>query len=726
MGIVSFFSKKLDPYLDVSFDTPLSLPAAATAAAAKGGAAASPRRGGLREATIWLEPSRETRAGGRRRKFSLTVFLSSPKISPKKSAPLVDPPSRLAAAYRPLSGPYSSRDPTTVRAHLQSLAAAGVGGVLTYCSAPTVAAVEPSKAAVKQGLVAKAASVSSSSASRSASSTTTAAVGRQLLQQQQQQPKAATTATAASSSSSSSSVRIVPAERPTNASALANLVTQAAVLGLGVGFLVPEYRHRNARTVRDDLRWCLEVAQGAVKSSAAARGALAARSPAARRAQPLAPLLSHKGKAVFLVKSAASIPCHHWTALLKPGGAFSVREGEKGGSGQTEAKKKATAAAKGTLKKEEKGREEEGAAAVAGAGAVSGRRSLLVASSAFSSSSSSSSGASSSSTAAGGQGKTTVKSAFSSSSSSASASPDPISLDGFWFAEWRDRDDGDVAASCGFDGVATAPGDDGADASDASAAENDKVEPVPFGAEPGNWPAMRARARRQGLAFLSTVSPGSDATPVRPWSASKVRFLFRSAFSFVFFLLSLSFSSSSAISKMKKIIPQVRSREPGGARYSRLWRYAALSGPDAVVVDSFNGWNEGTQIEAAAAKAAGCGGEESESGDGEKEEMDGEKSSSSSAATALGPQCAPDVRSYAEGEEAAAAGGLSSSSSSSSSSRENKSRQQKQKQQKATTTPHLYMRLTARAAAVATRARRSYELPRALASQLEARRRPSE
>ena len=487
------------------------------------------------------------------------------------TAPLVDPPSRLAAAYRPLSGPYSSRDPAAVRAHLEALAAAGVGGVLTYCSAPTVAAVEPTRAAVEKGLAHAAATTSSSTSTSSSSSRSTAsgtgAVGRQLLQQQQQQQAKTTTAAASASSSSSStsssSVRIIPAERPTNASALGVLVAQAAVLGLGVGFVVPEYRHRNARTVRDDLRWCLSVAEGAVRNSAAARGALAARPPAAQRAQPLAPLLSHGGKAVFLVKAAASIPCHHWTALLKSGGAFSVREAAaarsgNGGSGSSSGiAKKVEAVAEGLRKKRAAGEEKGGVAgaaaaaaatAVAGAGAVSGLRSLLVASS--------SSSLSSSTATAAAAGKTTVRSAFSSSasassassassskpsssfsassssssssasssSSSSSSSPSPqVSLDGFWFAEWRDRDDGDVAASCGFDGVATAPGDDGSDATaDASAAENDKVEPAPFGAEPGNWPAMRARARRQGLAFLATVSPGSDATPVRPWSASKV------------------------------------------------------------------------------------------------------------------------------------------------------------------------------------------------------------
>lgn len=438
------------------------------------------------------------------------------KNSKSLPAPLVDPPSRLAAAYRPLSGPYSSRDPAVVSSHLRSLAAAGVGGVLTHCAAPTVAAVEPSKAAVKQGLISKASSSSSSSTTKT--KTTGAAVGRQLLQQQQAKAKAA----AAATSSSSSSVRIVPAERPTNASALSTLVTQAAVLGLGVGFVVPEYRHRNARTVRDDLRWCLEVAEAAVKGSAAARGALAA-----RRARPLAPLLSHKGKPVFLVKAAASIPCHHWTALLKPGGAFSVREGKKGEK-EVESGKARVVAAAATRDAA------AAAAAVAGAGAVSNKRRSLFASSS----------SSVSSTANSVAGKTTLKSAFSSSgaataalrqqqaqplqasstySSSATSTSSTISLDGFWLAEWRDRDDGDVAASCGFDGVSTSPGDDGADPSDASSAENDKVEPVAFGAEPGNWPAMRARARRQGLAFVATVSPGSDATPVRPWSASKVR-----------------------------------------------------------------------------------------------------------------------------------------------------------------------------------------------------------
>ena len=429
-----------------------------------------------------------------------------------------------------------------MRAHLKSLAAAGVGGVLTYCSAPTVATIDPSRAAVKEGLVAAA----------GGSATTTAAAGRQLLQQQQARATAAT-ATTATTPASTSSIRVVPAERPTNASALANLVAQAAVLGMGVGFVVPEYRHRNARSVRDDLRWCLEVAQGAVRGSAQARGALAARPPAARRAQPLAPLLSHEGRAVFLVRSAASIPCHHWTALLKPGGAFSVREREVGaGAGKERAKRMEAAAKEGLAKRKRKGEASEAtdpaASAVAGAGAVSQRRSLLA--------SSTSSSSRSSSTASATTTRTTVKNAFSSSSSSSSsqqqqqealqprspqsssssAASSPVSLDGFWLAEWKDRDDGDVAASCGFDGVATAPGGD--DASDASSAENDRVEPVPFGADPGNWPAMRAR--RQGLAFLATVSPGSDATPVRPWSASKVSFLL----SFFFFLLFSSFCLS--------------------------------------------------------------------------------------------------------------------------------------------------------------------------------------
>lgn len=704
------------------------------------GAGGQPLRRGLREQEDLktLRDKRERRKEDN--KLCSPIFVLTQK-SKKTSAPLVDPPTRLAAAYRPLSGPYSSRDPATVRAHLELLAAAGVGGVLTYCSAPTVAAVEPSRNAVKQGLVA-AAAASSSSSSRPASSTT-AAVGRQLLQRQQQQQQQAKTAGAGASAATS--VRIVPAERPTNASALATLVAQAAALGLGVGFVVPEYRHRNARTVRDDLRWCAGVARAAVAASAAARGALAARSPAARRAQPLAPLLSHRGRAVFLVKAAASIPCHHWAALLKPGGAFSVREGEGSGTAAGARASLRKAAAGGSIRGEKGG---EGAAAVAGAGAVSGRRrSLFGASSSLSSST------------AAAAGKTTVRSAFSSSSGSSSAStssasaspasPDdpPVSLDGFWIAEWRDRDDGDVAASCGFDGVATAPADDGADTSgaeSASAAENGEGEAAPFGADPGNWPSMRARARRQGLAFLATVSPGSDATPVRPWGASKVRvradsfreerfFFFSSSSSSFRFFPSLTFPFSKKTFKKNEKRLQVRSREPGGARYSRLWRYAALSGPDSVVVDSFNGWNEGTQIEPAAA-AAGCGGGGERSG-GDEEEKGGKaasSSSSSSSATALGPQCAPDVRSYAEGEEGATSSPSSSSGSDSGKDDASGSRKKKRSgQQKQRDATHLYMRLTAseaaRAAVLATRVgRASYELPRALASQLEARGRPSE
>lgn len=176
----------------------------------------------------------------------------------------------------------------------------------------------------------------------------------------------------------------------------------------------------------------------------------------------------------------------------------------------------------------------------------------------------------------------------------------------------------------------------------------------------------------------------------------------------------------------------MRSREPGGARYSRLWRYAALSGPDGVVVDSFNGWNEGTQIEPA--EAAGCGGGGESGGSGGEKSKERNKgswkassspSSSSSAATALGPQCAPDVRSYAE-EGAGPFPSLSSSSSRGSrkNGRESggsKSQRQQQQQQ----VSHLYMRLTAseaaRAAAVAamTLGARGYEPPRALPSQLQ-------
>lgn len=173
----------------------------------------------------------------------------------------------------------------------------------------------------------------------------------------------------------------------------------------------------------------------------------------------------------------------------------------------------------------------------------------------------------------------------------------------------------------------------------------------------------------------------------------------------------------------------MRAREPGGARYSRLWRYAALSAPDGVVVDSFNGWNEGTQIEAAAEAAEGCGSGDGGGGEEKGAAASSSSSSSASSATALGPQCAPDVRSYSEGENSGG-GGLSSSSSSSSGGggrEERSSSKSRQQQRQKAATPHLYMRLTAsesaRAAAVASRAsgRIGYELPKALPSQLEAR-----
>ena len=42
----------------------------------------------------------------------------------------------------------------------------------------------------------------------------------------------------------------------------------------------------------------------------------------------------------------------------------------------------------------------------------------------------------------------------------------------------------------------------------------------------------------------------------------------------------------------------------GGAYYSSRWQAATAAGADAVLINSFNGWMDGTQIEPAAAAAA--------------------------------------------------------------------------------------------------------------------------
>ena len=65
------------------------------------------------------------------------------------------------------------------------------------------------------------------------------------------------------------------------------------------------------------------------------------------------------------------------------------------------------------------------------------------------------------------------------------------------------------------------------------------------------------------------------------------------------------------------------------------WRLEALSGADAVAVDSFNDWVGGTQIEAAEASASEC------------------ERAADAASAAVPPACSPShARSYANGADA--------------------------------------------------------------------------
>jgi Glycosyl hydrolase family 99 len=187
--------------------------------------------------------------------------------------------------------------------------------------------------------------------------------------------------------------------------------------------------------------------------------------------------------------------------------------------------------------------------------------------------------------------------------------------DFFGVAEWAKSTDGGLA-ECGFAGLATPPLDDHTD-----------TDLVHWGAFPENIDTMRARAVANGLAFMATVAPGVDATPTRPDERDAVR-----------------------------------SRD-GGKRYVTSWRQAAHSAPDAILIDSWNGWRDGTQVEAAAV------------GD----------DTSRGSATALPPHGSPATQAYDTDDGAPH-------------------------------DPRLYIKLTAREAARAARTR-PYQLPARLRSQ---------
>ena len=127
------------------------------------------------------------------------------------------------------------------------------------------------------------------------------------------------------------------------------------------------------------------------------------------------------------------------------------------------------------------------------------------------------------------------------------------SRDMFLVTEWVRLADGDLAR-CSVDGVATPPLDDAPD-----------TDAIDLGAYPDHWDGMRAAAAAACIAFIATVAPGVDATPTRPAERGAVR------------------------------------ARDGGKRYVQAWRQAAHAAPDTVVVDSWNGWADGTQVEEAAA-----------------------------------------------------------------------------------------------------------------------------
>jgi len=168
-------------------------------------------------------------------------------------------------------------------------------------------------------------------------------------------------------------------------------------------------------------------------------------------------------------------------------------------------------------------------------------------------------------------------------------------LSGAWMADWAGSGDGDALAACGFDGGATPPADD----------DPEPAVGVPWGARPQQWAGMRAATAARGVALVATVSPGADATATRPWDRARVR------------------------------------ARQGGARYVRGWRAAAAAGVDAVLIDSFNGWTGGTQIEEAGGSGAPCAPVRTPT------------------STAPGPECAPGGQAYGGGggaETAAAVG----------------------------------------------------------------------
>lgn len=109
----------------------------------------------------------------------------------------------------------------------------------------------------------------------------------------------------------------------------------------------------------------------------------------------------------------------------------------------------------------------------------------------------------------------------------------------------------DHLVTSGFDGVATYFASDG----------------FTEGSRTSMWGDIGEFCRSNGLAFVPAVAPGYDDLKTRPWNK-----LWR------------------------------RERGQGGY-YAKMWNAATSANADAVVVNSYNDWNRGTQIEPAAAGA---------------------------------------------------------------------------------------------------------------------------
>jgi glycoprotein endo-alpha-1,2-mannosidase len=111
--------------------------------------------------------------------------------------------------------------------------------------------------------------------------------------------------------------------------------------------------------------------------------------------------------------------------------------------------------------------------------------------------------------------------------------------DGLFIALWLDARDGDARLlPGGWDGFYT----------------YFSSEAVSHGANPANWPALAAWARRHRRLFIPSVGPGYNDQRIRPWNAAATR------------------------------------RREGGRRYRRWWDAAAAVGPWAVSITSFNEW----------------------------------------------------------------------------------------------------------------------------------------